>query len=189
MIYFTADPHFDRKTIFDTTKRPFKNLTEMNACIIANYQSRIQAEDTLYFLGDLAHKTSSPAEARFWFDQIPGHKHLIKGNHDKDAVCDLPWDSVQDYLEVKIEGTDLVLFHYPILTWNQARAGTMSLFGHVHANWAGSNRSVNVGVDFWDFGACTLGEIKKRAETLPPPPHWDVVEPNDGLGSHLNSTR
>lgn len=177
MNFYSADPHFDRGNMLSVTKRPFPTVELMNRKILEGYQRRVKDTDDLFLLGDLVHKTSPAEDARRWFDQIPGRKHLIIGNHDKSAVTDLPWHSVQHYLEIEDNGRLLVLFHYPMITWNHARAGSLHLFGHVHQNWAGSRLAVNVGVDFWDFAPCTLPEIEARAATLPPPPHWDVVEP------------
>ena len=178
MIFFSADPHFSRDNILDSARRPFADVAEMDAALLAGYRRRLTDADTLYLLGDLAHKTTEAETARAYFDQIPGRKVLIRGNHDGPAVCGLPWDAVHDYLELTIGGTMLVLSHYPMLTWNGARTGALHLFGHVHSNWPGSNRSVNVGVDHWGWAPATLDEILTRAATLPPPPFWDAVEPD-----------
>lgn len=178
MIYFSADTHFDRETKFVTEQRNFACVEDMNAKMVAGFQRRLTDEDDLYFLGDLSHKTHDQVRAKRWFDEIPGRKHLISGNHDTEAVKGLPWASVQDYLEITLGGRLIVMFHYPMITWNQARAGSLHLFGHVHGNWPGSNKAVNVGVDFWDFAPCTLPEIEARALTLAEPPFWETIEPN-----------
>lgn len=177
MILFSADPHFGRENILRTCARPFVTVQEMNARILCEYQRRIRPEDDFYLLGDLAHKTSTCDEAAFWFDQIPGRKHLIRGNHDLEAVTSLPWESVRTYHEMSVGGVNLVLHHYPMITWNQAASGSVHLFGHVHTNWPGSCRSVNVGVDACDYAPVSVEEIMRKAATLPPPPFWDVIEP------------
>lgn len=179
MNLYSADPHFNRHNILLSTRRPFKTIDQMNDRILEGYQERVRETDDLFLIGDLVHKTSTPEDARYWFERIPGRKHLIIGNHDKSAVTDLTWFSTQHYLELEDSGQMLVLFHYPMLTWNQSQAGSLHLFGHVHSNWPGSRRAVNVGVDFWDFSPCTLSEIRERAEGLEAPPHWDVVERHD----------
>ena len=178
MIFFSADTHFGRANILQTAKRPFDSPEDMDRAIMTTFRIRMRDDDDdLYFLGDLAHKTDTEDRLKPWFDELPGRKHLIIGNHDNEDVQNLPWESVQHYLELDVDGTHIVMNHYPLMTWNQARAGSIHLFGHIHNNWRGSKRAVNVGVDMWGWGPCSLHDIKLRAETLDDHPFWDVIEP------------
>ena len=139
----------------------------MDNKILNNFQ-HIREDDHLYILGDVAFHQNRQSMARLFYS-LPGIKHLIVGNHDDRVVKRMDWESV-DLMSEIMDGKDrLVLCHYPMKTWNGARKGHLHLFGHVHDSWKGTAISVNVGVDVWDFKPVTLDQIKKRADSLPPP--------------------
>ncbi|MBJ2152676.1 phosphoesterase [Paracoccus sp. IB05] len=178
--WFTADQHLSHENIIAFCGRPFPDATAMDAAIIAELQARVRDEDDLWILGDFAVSKATGAQraaVRAMFDAIPGHKHLVVGNHDRAWIRDLPWDSIAPMADILVEGRRLCLCHYPMITWPGARRGALQLFGHVHQNWRGTRNSVNVGVDMWDFRPVPLPEIEARAACLPINRHWDQVEP------------
>jgi calcineurin-like phosphoesterase family protein len=179
MIYFTADTHFDRECMLYTAKRPFKNIEDMNDKLIENFSSVLKESDDLYIIGDFIHKNVKKDRAEYFFNSIKCKKHLIIGNHDNDAVQSLKWDSINSYLELSVGGKFCVLFHYPMITWNRAsKPNTIHLFGHVHNNWVGSNKALNVGVDTCRFKPITIKEVESRLIKNEPPIYWDKVEPH-----------
>ncbi|TYB83402.1 metallophosphoesterase [Oceaniovalibus sp. ACAM 378] len=180
--WYTADTHFGHKNIINHCNRPFESADEMDAVLLKNLREAVGPEDQLWIIGDFAfgRKAKNKEWVRSIFDQLPGaEKHLVVGNHDKDSVLELPWTSITDTAAVQ-DGSEKkwhTLYHYPLITWNNARRGSLNLFGHVHNNWPGSRNSVNVGVDLWDFKPVQFSEIEKRAATLPINPIWATVEP------------
>ena len=56
MIYFTSDMHLGHEAIIRMQNRPFENAEEMNRILIENYNSVVQKNDTVYFLGDICHR-------------------------------------------------------------------------------------------------------------------------------------
>nr|WP_309504499.1 metallophosphoesterase [uncultured Roseovarius sp.] len=184
--WYTADPHFGHENILKFCKRPFKNTDEMDNAIIRNLWSCVQPEDELWILGDFAapRGANSPTWLMSIFEKLPGKsRHFVTGNHDREAVLQLPWDSVNSLVEVQDgpKNQKHTLCHYPLLTWNHSRRGALNLFGHVHDNWKGSRNSINVGVDVWDFMPVRFEDIARRAQTLPVNAHWHDVEPQSPL--------
>jgi calcineurin-like phosphoesterase family protein len=51
-IWFTADFHLGHKNIIRYCNRPFQTVEEMNQEILERLNSRVKANDILYFLGD-----------------------------------------------------------------------------------------------------------------------------------------
>lgn len=180
MHWFTADPHYAHGDIIRRCDRPFPNVATMNSHLLAECRARVQPDDHLWILGDFTAGISTDAQrhqVRDIFSALPGHKHLIRGNHDDDWVCDLPWNSVSETADIFVDKRRLFLCHYPMITWPGARHDGLQLFGHAHQNWQGSRNSINVGVDVWDFQPVTLPEILQRAARLPMNAHWAQVEP------------
>lgn len=181
-IWYTSDTHFGHENILAHCKRPFSTVAQMDAALIENMWKVVGPEDQLWILGDFAFGAGAkdPAYLESIFLQLPGaEKHLIIGNHDLAPTLQLPWTSVSHLVELPDgpNGQANTLCHYPMITWNHARKGALQLFGHVHNNWKGSNNSVNVGVDVWDFMPVSFNDIARRAKTLPKNKHWDDVEP------------
>lgn len=53
MIYYTSDLHFSHKNIILYCNRPFKDIDEMNECIIERWNNVIKPNDMVYLLGDV----------------------------------------------------------------------------------------------------------------------------------------
>ena len=71
------------------------------------------------------------------------------------ASADAPFEAVLDYLELKpgeCHGTRMVLSHYPMLSWNGKRRGSIQLHGHIHADRAYNERNRQRGILRYDVG-------------------------------------
>lgn len=184
MHLYTADLHAIHRNIIKHSKRPFASVEEMNARIIQNFRERVRDDDDLWVVGDFAHWHASEAALRAFFDQIPGRKHLLPGNHDNALILALPWHTIcRDIVQIQDGNSRVTLCHYPLITWNGSRKkNAIHGFGHVHQNWPGSRNAVNLGVDLWDFKPVTVHQMWERARTLPVNPIWNLVEPGTSLG-------
>lgn len=168
--FFTADTHFADDPVRRFFGRPFASVAQMDDAMIAR-AGVVGADDDLWIIGDFAacETESGRAAAQRAFAAMPGRKHLVRGNHDPDWVVQtLPWASVHDLVEIEAGGRRFVLCHYPLVTWDGARAGAVQLFGHVHTRWRGAEGQVNVGVDQWDFMPVTPDQAELEALMLPP---------------------
>ena len=56
--WITADCHFGHANIIKYCKRPFKDLEEMNAILIKNWNERVSPGDIVIVLGDFAWESS-----------------------------------------------------------------------------------------------------------------------------------
>ena len=124
MIYFTADLHLGHEAILYMAERPYKNLDEMNQTLIRNINAFVTDRDTLYILGDIAHKLEVP-DAEEWIRQIHGKKILIRGNHDKEYDPSL-FEEICDYKEITVDEQRFILMHYPLRAWHKMRGGASS---------------------------------------------------------------
>jgi calcineurin-like phosphoesterase family protein len=134
----------------------------MDAAMVARWNEVVGPQDEVWHLGDFAVR-QSPARIGELLDGLRGAKHLIVGNNDGTATAGLrEWASVQHYAELEVDGTWLILCHYPLRSWNRIARGALNLHGHSHGRLAPLPRQVDVGVDCWDFRPITLAEIRAR---------------------------
>lgn len=182
MKWYTSDLHFSYENIIDLCNRPFKDVSEMNNKILENFREKIGKDDFLFILGDVSAYGQEP---EYLIRKIPGHKILIKGNHDKSLIkrhsfrqCftdivsnEIVRDTVDDQ-EVKI-----FLTHYPMAEWDGYWKEIWQFYGHVHNNPHGGAAlmsmiptAINVGVDVQNFMPKTAEDlIRERRKTYVKP--------------------
>lgn len=166
MNYYIADLHLGHANIIKLSKRPFKNVDEMDEAIILNWNKRVTNEDDVYILGDFSYKSENPIK---YINRLNGRKHLILGNHDGkiDGNYRRCFASIKQYDEIRDCGHKIVLFHYPIVDWNGRYNGSYHFYGHVHNTFHNEPteyarkmpNAYNVGVDVIGFEPKTFDEI------------------------------
>lgn len=170
-IYFTADTHFGHAGIIWRSQRPFESVEEQDHGLIQRWNDTVRPNDEVYHLGDFAHKCD-PDRVRSIFRRLHGKKHLIVGNHDGPDVRSLPWASPPTdrvYLRHPRERHPIVLDHYALRTWSENARGAAHLYGHSHGTLPGFGRSLDVGVDCWDYRPVSWHEIKARLDSFQRP--------------------
>ena len=168
MIYFISDLHFYHENVIRFANRPFQNAEQMNSTLIKNWNNKIRPNDEIYILGDFTMKGHLLAQEILY--QLKGRKHLIKGNHD--GFADSPhfdktlFESISDYKQVNYMNNTFILFHYPILEWNNYFRGSIHLHGHQHnhadynfQNLKNGIRRYDVGVDANNMSPVSADEI------------------------------
>ena len=170
-IFFISDPHFYHNNIIKYTNRPFNNIDDMNKTIVSNWNNKVPKDGIVFLLGDVA-LTSKPLDLFGLLSSLNGTIHLIIGNHERDALkkeyIRQRWTTISDILEITVNDNaqDIIMCHYPMLTWNCSHRGSWQLFGHVHGN-LNKNGEMNhnpnqldVGVDLHNFTPLSYNEIK-----------------------------
>lgn len=174
MLWFSSDQHFGHKALTrehwhgEKGMRYFlypDNVDAMNEDIIANHNTYVKPEDTIYYVGDFAFAKDSKMQEIL--SRLNGTKHLIRGNHDHDMnqVTRSMFASVQDYLELKLgpeyvppppgeKSQLIVLCHYPFAVWRNSHWGSWHLHGHSHGSHHGEGKKLDVGVDV--HGMCPV---------------------------------
>jgi len=172
MVYFTADNHFGHTNIMKYCNRPFSTVEEMDETLIANWNGRVKPTDTIYVLGDFCWHNPSRYTKR-----LNGEIHLIAGNHDHEAINrkDL-FKSIKFIDKIRVEGQFIVLCHYSMRTWDASHYGSYMLYGHTHAALPPWGKSLDVGVDEFNYCPVSFNEIKTIMDNRPdtPKPFEDV---------------
>ncbi|MCA0014343.1 metallophosphoesterase family protein [Mesorhizobium sp. B292B1B] len=154
MIFFTSDTHFNDPRILRIDRRPFSSLATHDAALMSLWNETVGSDDEIWHLGDFARPRAGIENI---LSQLNGRKHLIIGNNDgSDATLASGWASIQHYAELVVDGTLLILCHYPFRTWNQMGKQSVNLHGHSHGKLKPVTRQRDVGVDVWNFRPVSL---------------------------------
>jgi calcineurin-like phosphoesterase family protein len=147
------------------TRARFNNDVEyMNEAMIEEWNAVVKPADQTYILGDVCF--ASWEKAVSILKRLNGKKILVAGNHDKkllkSAEFRAQFESIHDYLDINVNGTKVVMFHYPIhYEWDGAHRGSVHLHGHLHGGTSGLEpyRARDVGMD-------ATGMIVRRLESI-----------------------
>lgn len=173
--HFYSDPHFGHANIIKHANRPFAEIEEMNAELIARYQSEVGDNDFVMWLGDCA--WSMPL-LRDVLNALPGRKGLIRGNHDKPAavMAHAGFDFVAEQMWIRLANTNVLLCHYPPIKAvysgrefddrfadkrPRLTKGQVCIHGHTHERkriFLGQRR-IHVGVDAWNFAPAPIQAV------------------------------
>ena len=148
-IWFTADYHHGHPPIIKHANRPINKDDHDDWIIEEVHNKYIEKKDRVYMLGDIT--MARRKEAEIFLGRLKGQKFLIKGNHDRNIHNSPQFakiDSMMDF-NYKQFGLDIqmVLCHYPMMSWNKSFHGAWSLYGHVHGRLKHPYLGLDVGID------------------------------------------
>jgi calcineurin-like phosphoesterase family protein len=156
--FYISDTHFDHINIIRLCNRPFQSVDEMNAEMVRRWNEVVSDNDTVYHLGDFAWRDKT---ADYWQQQLRGQIIFLRGNHAAG-----PEKTSQLYYLERTDGPyNLVLCHYPIVSWNGMYRGSFHFYGHVHGSphaympldWRA--RAFDVGVECLNYTPRTADDI------------------------------
>ena len=160
-IWYSADAHFYHTNILKYCNRPFKSVKHMNDEIVRRWNSVVEPDDTVFYLGDVGYwiNDSITSKVKEIYDTLNGNKILVSGNHDhKTNGIASP---IQN-MDIEINGWLIHCSHVPNPIYK------MNFSGHVHEKYdvitPGGKTIVNVGVDVWDFYPTNIEKINARLE-------------------------
>lgn len=174
MIYYISDTHLGDQRVFDKCSRPFSGLEELESEIIKRWNAKVNEDDTVYVLGDIAE--DDYIKAIEIFKGLNGHKHLIVGNHDLKMLELIKesnaFESIEFMKLIDDSGKKVCLCHYPVMDWREFSRGGYHVYGHIHNKTAKNDPAYiqikqyfedkpafNAGVDVTNYEPVTLQEM------------------------------
>lgn len=149
-IWFSSDFHLGHQRDFVWKARGYNSVQEHDDGLINSLNETVGANDILFFLGDFCLNTTLP-QFDAYLDRIKCQNiYCLWGNHnnphernvyqkivggDKEQRYPVKYKNISylgHYVEVIVNGQYMVLFHYPILIWNEMKNGSWHLCGHSH---------------------------------------------------------
>lgn len=168
-VFFTSDTHFDHEKL--SKIRGFDTVQDMNEELISRWNKRITRQSLVYHLGDFA--LSNREHTRAFLGRLNGQIHFILGNHDKEKYltsrngCVVTPYYEKKFKDILVNGrdVDIIMCHYPFVTWNRSCYGSINLHGHSHGNLPSSPAMrLDVGVDTNDLNPYSLRDVLERLE-------------------------
>lgn len=157
MIWYTSDLHLGHKNI---VKYEPSRTEDFAAVFSRNYVARVQPDDTVFFLGDLA-MCDKTLTARY-YSSLPGYKILVKGNHDQrnNLFYMHKCGFMEVYPDAYCRGY-LLLSHFPLTARDERYkekvqelnrlfktvGAKANIHGHTHSNRSPDPRCFNVSVE------------------------------------------
>ena len=169
-ILFASDHHLFHANTFEKFKtddgspmRPFRDLSEMHECIIANHNRVVNPGDKVYFLGDVSMRYGQ--ELSQILSRMNGKRRLLLGNHDRMKGTNLVnlFEKVELWRVFGEYG--FICTHVPLHP-AQMRRAILNVHGHIHANDMNDNRYMNVSVEAIDYTPVPLEKVLARVEKL-----------------------
>jgi len=171
MILYTSDLHFSDEKILRVCDRPFDSVDAMNQALIQNWNGKISDMDTVYILGDIFPCAGSDESVIInLVRKLNGKKVLVVGNHDEEYLQALEYsklfESIKHIAFVTDSDKEIVLCHYPLMSWRNDENNSIHLYGHLHnkdlpevRKYYEGKSAYNVGLDVRNFVPLTLCEI------------------------------
>lgn len=163
--WVVADTHFGHGNIINfkrddgTPLRPFKDVEEHDATIVANWNNVVKPEDRVYVLGDVAinrHQLKT-------LGLCVGRKVLVKGNHDIFKLKEyLPYfDDIRAYVVQKYEDRKVIMSHIPIHPDSVGRFG-INIHGHLHYQKIDDPRYICVSMEHINYTPVVVQDLLKE---------------------------
>lgn len=190
-IWFTSDLHLNHSNVIRFCERPFQSTKEMNLALMNNWNNTVKEDDYIFMLGDFdwfPHRH----HMRTTVSKLNGHKYFVLGNHDNfqsfELCQDLDLHICQDITVLYVTAEDweqrnwsrkileIILCHYPLMTWSHSNSDTYMLFGHIHSRENGilgefnkelpiiEGKMMDVGVDRHGYKPITLEQAIKECK-------------------------
>jgi calcineurin-like phosphoesterase family protein len=164
MEFFVSDTHFCHERILSFTNengklvRPeFKDVNEMNQCMIDNWNSVVGEKDVVYHLGDVGFEKYKTDEI---MEKLHGVKYLIIGNHDDVRV---KWmrHFKKAFIWLKFSKYDFIASHMP-LHESSLFGIKYNVHGHIHEKADPSPVHLNISVEKTNYSPISLEEVVRR---------------------------
>jgi len=176
-LFFISDFHLGHDNVIKFDKRPFQDVDEMAETIIQNWNSVVDDDSIIYYLGDLFYKVKA-SHIAYLMHQLKGEIRVILGNHDRlsQLVRMERFTDIQTYQRIFVKDKDfkggkcdIIVSHYPHLIWDKHHHGSWHLHGHSHQNLTKSEygrevyykrKVLDVGCNGWNYTPVSYQQVK-----------------------------
>lgn len=149
-MFFTSDTHFGSERAMMLSKRPFRDVRDMDWTMIQRWNDTVHPCDTVYHLGDFGDTSV--------LKYLNGYIYTIDGNYERDGKSPKPTIEdgiIKNYDDYLILNDEYLLTHEPLNAFEMFKEGAWKkipvLFGHIHGRQKCKPFGIDVGVDANNF--------------------------------------
>jgi len=162
-VFLISDSHFDHQNIIRYTNRNFSDYHSMNRTMLHRWNSEVQENDSVLFIGDLTYGRDSKG-IPFWLSRLHGNITMIKGSHDK-------IEEVKEFHRI----TKLTLENHPEIPFllihdpkeiKSSEWKGWKIHGHIHNNnyekypfINGEEKTINVSAELLDYTPLNIEKL------------------------------
>ena len=158
-----SDLHLYHRNIIEYCRRPFAGVDDMNDELLRAWRDTVAPDDTIVCGGDVAMAGSLRGGREGSVTLMPGHKLLVRGNHDFDrkgrpAATGIAAAS----MTLAIAGKPALLVTHMPMRW--VPPWGVNVYGHTHNNEAPrAGRYVNICVEQTGYRPLRLEAVRRLA--------------------------
>ena len=161
-----SDLHLGNEMSLEVFDRPFRTVHEAEPEMMTAWRDVVDIDDTIVCLGDIGVDSSVDETKAAQWNDAPGIKWLVIGNHDVD-----PLNPINALVIDRTDATlaapgnpSLVLTHVPL---RRVPAGWVNVHGHIHQERSPTDeRHINVSVEQLDYRPARMSDIRRLARRL-----------------------
>lgn len=160
--FFTSDTHFGNVRSLELSKRPFKNINDMDWSIIERWNTVVTPNSTVYHLGDFGNYEM--------LKYLNGNIHLVLGNYEikeRENLDMRPSDYIKWLIDKGFSSVNDASYYKPLQTWMahepikaKSFGSKYSLFGHIHGRQRVKKFGIDVGVDCNNYTPMSESDVK-----------------------------
>ena len=152
---FWSDTHFYQEKIIQYTNRPFANAEEMNEKMCEYYNSEVEDDDVVVWVGDVSFGGTNKTNE--FLDRFKGYKILVVGNHDIDRHTGKLKQFRFDEIHTSLQFDQFVVTHHP---WkNHLPEQLINIHGHVHNHNLNLDGHINVSCEVVGYRPASLANL------------------------------
>lgn len=168
-IFFTSDTHFGAQRTLELSKRPFKNVKEMDITMINNWNDMVKPKDIVYHLGDFGDFEVTK--------YLNGHIRLLLGNYERKEVKEGKYstndlykyfETVDEYpVDITLKSSNGIIIKTKMMHEPECYdIYRFNLFGHIHGRRMIKKYGLDVGQDAHNFKPISLDDCMFFANAL-----------------------
>ncbi len=167
-----SDLHLGDAKALTRWSRPFRDVDEMNAHLLEQWEQAVGPDDTVICLGDVS-------VTAIWQDravmerlrECPGTRWLVLGNHDVHRTRTLREAGFDSMCAAAVYAADppLALTHPPL---RMIPAGAVNVHGHIHGQAAVGPRRANACVEETNWKPLRMDRLLEQLRENPYSPAY-----------------
>ena len=159
-----SDLHLGHEPSRIAFRRPFASVTAADSAMMGAWEEEVGERETIICLGDISVDGCARDHHQQWWEQSPGRKELVLGNHDVDPVNRR---FAVDRWSVALYAAGeppLLLTHVPLV---KVPAGAVNVHGHLHVEQPPTeDQHLSVCVEQLEYRPVRLSDMRRLARVL-----------------------